>query len=292
MRILITGASGMLGTDVCELATAAALEVLAYDHSSLDIGDAEAVEVAVRHADPDAIVNCAAWTDVDGAESAPDAALVVNRDGAANVARAAAAHGAWMIHISSDYVFDGSKSKPYVESDSVGPLSAYGRSKLEGELAVGQAAPDSHTIVRSSWLFGTAGRCFPKTIVKLAAEREELTVVEDQIGCPTFTRHLASALIELAAGQRIPGVVHIAADGHCSWFELAREIVATAGIACELLPGKTADLDRAAPRPAYSVLRSERQDAPRLPHWREGLDGFMAALGPESVPAARETARG
>jgi dTDP-4-dehydrorhamnose reductase len=292
MRILITGASGMLGTDVCELATAAALEVLAYDHSSLDIGDAEAVEVAVRHADPDAIVNCAAWTDVDGAESAPDAALVVNRDGAANVARAAAAHGAWMIHISSDYVFDGSKSKPYVESDPVGPLSAYGRSKLEGELAVGQAAPDSHTIVRSSWLFGTAGRCFPKTILKLAAEREELTVVEDQIGCPTFTRHLASALIELAAGQRIPGVVHIAADGHCSWFELAREIVDTAGIACELLPGKTADLDRAAPRPAYSVLRSERQDAPRLPHWREGLDGFMAALGPESVPAARETARG
>jgi dTDP-4-dehydrorhamnose reductase len=213
---------------------------------------------------------------VDGAESELDAALAANRDGAGNVAAAAAANGAWTIHVSSDYVFDGTKTEPYLESDPVNALSAYGRSKLEGELAVARAAPDSHTIVRSSWLFGVDGRCFPKTILRLASEREELTVVDDQVGCPTFTGHLALALVELVVGERIVGVVHVAGGGQCSWFEFASQIVESSGLACRVAPGKTGDLDRAAPRPAYSVLRSERRGAPELPDWHDGLNEFMA----------------
>ena len=267
----------MLGSDVCRAASAAGLEVVALDHAALDVTDADAVESAIAHARPGAVVNCAAWTDVDGAESDIEAALAANRDGAGNVASAAAAHSAWIVHVSSDYVFDGTKTEPYLESDPVSALSAYGRSKLEGELAVARAAPDSHTIVRSSWLFGVDGRCFPKTILRLASEREELTVVDDQVGCPTFTGHLALALVELVVGERIVGVVHVAGGGQCSWFEFASEIVESAGLACQLTPGNTADLDRAAPRPAYSVLRSERRGVPELPDWHNGLEEFMAA---------------
>jgi dTDP-4-dehydrorhamnose reductase len=266
----------MLGTDVCHAAAAADIEAVRYDHEGLDVTDSAAVEGAIARARPDAVVNCAAWTDVDGAESAADAALAVNRAGADAIARGAAAHDAWVVHVSTDYVFNGRKSAPYLESDPVEPLSVYGSTKLEGELGVARAAPDAHTIVRSSWLFGTAGSCFPKTILRLGAERDELTVVDDQIGCPTFTGHLARALLELVTGERLLGVVHVAAAGECSWFEFAREIVRSAGLRCDVKPGKTAALERPAPRPAYSVLRSERSGAPTLPDWREGLREFMA----------------
>jgi dTDP-4-dehydrorhamnose reductase len=280
MRMIVTGAAGMLGTDVCKAATGAGLEVLGYDHARLDVGDAEAVEAAVRRAAPDVVINCAAWTDVDGAEGSPEAALRVNGEGAGNVARAAAGCGAWMVHVSTDYVFDGSKEEPYLEADPVAPVSQYGRTKLQGELAVARQAPAAHTIVRSSWLFGTTGRCFPKTILRLAAERDELTVVADQVGCPTFTPHLADALIDLGRTRRLPGVVHVAASGECSWFEFAKAIVDSAGLPSEINPGATADVPRPAPRPPYSVLRSERADAPELPEWRQGLTEFMALREP------------
>ena len=277
MRILVTGAAGMLGLDLCEAVTAAGNDVCAFPRAELDVTDAGAVGLAIRTTGPDVIVNCAAWTDVDGAESAEDAATAVNGAGAGNLSRAAAAAGAWTIHVSSDYVFDGSKASPYLESDPTGPASAYGRSKLAGELVVAESAPRAHTIVRSSWLFGAGGKCFPKTILRLAAAREQLTVVDDQVGCPTFTGHLAVALIEIA-GERVPGVVHVAGAGACSWYGFAREIVSSAGLECEVLPGKTEDLDRPAPRPAYSVLGTERGPAvPLLPDWREGLRAFMAA---------------
>jgi dTDP-4-dehydrorhamnose reductase len=179
------------------------------------------------------------------------------------------------VHVSSDYVFDGAKPSPYLESDRTGPLSEYGRSKLAGELAVVQAAPGAHTIVRSSWLFGLRGPCFPATIIRLARERDELSVVDDQVGCPTFTGHLAEALVTLAEAPPA-GILHVAAAGQCSWFEFATEIVGAVGAACEVRPGTTADLARPAPRPEYSVLRSER-GAPDLPDWREGLAEYMAA---------------
>jgi dTDP-4-dehydrorhamnose reductase len=275
-RLLITGAAGMLGRDLVSAAGAAGLECVAVAHSELDISDVSAVRAKLAAVRPELVVNCAAWTDVDGAESASDAALAINGEGAGNVARAAREAGAWTIQISSDYVFDGAKRDPYVESDPTGPLSAYGRSKLAGERAVTHEAPEAYTVVRSAWLFGAGGHCFPKTILRLASERDELTVVDDQIGCPTFTGHLAQALIGLCYHPPL-GVVHVAGGGCCSWFEFAQEIVRSAGLGAEVKRGRTADQERPAPRPAYSVLGSERlQEAPALPHWRHGLEQYMA----------------
>ncbi len=279
MRLLITGAAGMLGHDVRRAARAAGHEPIALARAQLDVTDAGALDEAVAAACPDVVINCAAQTDVDGAEEDPLTALAINAAGAGNVAAAAAGAGAWTIHVSSDYVFDGTGTEPYVESDPIGPRSAYGRSKLEGEVAVAQAAPGRHTVVRSAWLFGTGGRCFPQTILRLAAQRDQLSVVDDQIGCPTFTAHLADALVELAGrGARAPvGLLHVAGAGQCSWFKFAREIVSGAGAASQVLPVSTAEFPRPAPRPAYSVLRSERgAEAPELPHWRHGLTEYLA----------------
>lgn len=266
----------MLGHDVVAAGQSAGLDVVGLARSELDITDASAVDRAIREAQPDIVINCAAWTDVDGAEAAPAEALAVNGPGAANVARAAAASAAWVIHISSDYVFDGSQREPYLESDRPRPLSVYGRSKLAGELEVARHAPDRHTVVRSSWLFGTHGRCFPATILRLCAEREELAVVDDQVGCPTFTGHLAQALVELAERGAPPGLLHLAGAGSCSWFELAARVIRMAGLECQLVAARTEDMARPARRPAYSVLSSEREAAPRLPHWHRGLEEFMA----------------
>jgi dTDP-4-dehydrorhamnose reductase len=276
MRLLITGAAGMLGLDVAA-AAAGDHEVCAAPRAELDITDLEALTASVSRARPDAVINCAAYTNVDLAERSIEAACAVNGDGAGNVARAAAAAGAWTIHVSSDYVFDGTKREPYLESDPVAPASAYGHSKLAGERAVAGAAPHSHTIVRSSWLFGAGGLCFPATIRRLAAERDELSVVDDQRGCPTFTGHLARALLTLA--QRRPlGILHVAGSGDCTWFQFAQEIVARSGSAAVLKPTTTAEMARPAPRPAYSVLGTERAaEAPSLPHWREGLAEYMTA---------------
>ena len=275
MRFVITGAAGMLGQDLVSAARNAGHEAHGLPRAKLDISDRGAVEEALSAAQPDLVFNCAAWTDVDGAESSPERALAVNGAGAGNVARAADAAGAWTVHVSSDYVFDGAKRSPYLESDPVDPLSSYGRSKLAGEREVLLAAPERHTIVRSSWLFGAGGPCFPATIQRLAGERDELKVVDDQIGCPTFTGHLAQALVDLATRQSPPvGILHVAGGGICSWYEFAREIVAMSGVSCEVRTCSTAEMPRPATRPAYSVLRSER-GAPVLPDWSRGLAEYM-----------------
>ncbi len=266
----------MLGLDLADAGAASGHDVHAFPRADLDITDGPAVAAALAGVNPDVVVNCAAWTDVDGAEAAVDAALAVNGSGAGNVAAAAKASGAWTIHVSSDYVFDGLKTSPYVESDPTGPKSSYGRSKLAGELAVARAAPAAHTIVRSSWLFGAGGPCFPKTIMRLASERDRLRVVDDQVGCPTFTGDLAQALLALAQ-QPLDGVVHVAAAGQCSWYEFAAAIVESAALACEVEPCSTDEFPRPAPRPAYSVLRSERGGSvPALRPWQSGLASFMA----------------
>ena len=286
MRLLITGAGGMLGFDLRRAAAERGDELTALTRTELDITDAAAVSAAVASSRPQAVINCAAYTNVDGAEQDAEMAHAVNGAGAGNVAAAAAAHGAFTVHVSSDYVFGGEKRSPYLESDPTGPRSAYGASKLAGELAVAQAAPGAHTIVRSSWLFGAGGTCFPATMLKLAAERDELRVVEDQVGCPTFTGHLAPALLSLAAAPRPEtiGIVHVAAAGECSWFEFAREIVAAGAVGTAVRPCTTAEFPRPARRPEYSVLRSERGAAvPELPHWRDGLAQYMRV----TVGAAR-----
>jgi dTDP-4-dehydrorhamnose reductase len=279
MRILVTGAGGMLGQDVREAAQAAGHDVTALSRLDLDIVDSAAVRRAVAAARPQVVINCAAYTDVDGAESQADTAHAVNATGAGIVAAATAEEGAWAIHVSSDYVFDGAKREPYLESDPTGPLSVYGASKLAGELAVAAAAPDSHTIVRSSWLFGAGGPCFPATMLRLAAERDELAVVDDQVGSPTFTGHLGAALVGLAGRPTPPpGILHVSAQGQCSWHEFATEILRQARASATVKPIATSDLPRPATRPAYSVLGSERtSEAPELPHWADGLTQYLSA---------------
>jgi dTDP-4-dehydrorhamnose reductase len=274
MRILVTGAGGQLGRDVVCAAERAGHEVTGHNRRQLDITDQDAVARVFDTDRPQAAVNCAAHTDVDGAEGDPDAAMEVNGIGAGRVAAAAATAAARVVQVSTDYVFDGRSRRPYVEADQASPLSSYGRSKLAGEHAVAEACRD-HAVVRSSWLFGAGGHNFVETMLRLAAERGEVAVVTDQVGCPTWTGHLAEALVELCAAPS-RGLHHVAADGECSWHAFAVEIFRQAGLDCAVRERVSADLDRPAPRPQYSVLRSQRDDAPRLPHWRDGLSAYLA----------------
>jgi dTDP-4-dehydrorhamnose reductase len=206
------------------------------------------------------VLHAAAWTNVDGAEDDPEGAAAVNIGGTQNVA----ALGAPLVYFSTDYVFDGRKGEAYLESDAPNPLGAYARSKLSGEAAAGERA----WIVRSSWLFGPTGSNFVRTMLRLGAERDEVAVVDDQRGCPTYVSHLAEAIrgvLELPFG-----VYHVAAAGDCTWAEFAEAIFEEAGVDCGVRRITTAEFGAKAPRPPYSVLRSE-QGAPELPHWREGL---------------------
>ena len=262
----------MLGQDAVAAARRAGHDATGLTRAELDVTDAAAVRDAIGRAQPAAVINCAAWTDVDGAEAEEAAATAVNGAGAGNVAVAAAAAGALVVHVSTDYVFDGEAREPYLESAAVAPASAYGRSKLAGERAVAQSCPRS-AIVRASWLFGAGGRNFVDTMLRLAGERDELTVVDDQIGCPTFTGHLAPALVEIAE-RGLTGVLHVAGGGECTWYDLAMAAFEERGLRPTVHRGRTEDLGRPAPRPAYSVLRSER-GAPELPHWREGLKAHL-----------------
>ena len=215
----------------------------------------------------DLVLHAAAWTDVDGAEEDPAAAELVNVNGTRNVV----ALGAPVVYYSTDYVFDGSKRQPYVESDEPRPLSVYGRTKLEGERELREG-----WIVRSSWLFGWTGTNFVRTMLRLGAERDEVSVVADQRGSPTYVGHLAEATRELLD---LPGGVwHVAAEGECTWAEFARAIFEEAGLSTRVRVITTEELGRPAPRPAYSVLRSEREGAPPLPHWREGLRACLERL--------------
>ncbi len=273
MRLLVTGAAGMLGTDVVA-AAAAGHDVVAFARTDLDITDAEAVRAAVRDTQPDAVINCAAYTNVDGAETDEAAATRINGDGAGHLAAAAAESGAHIVHVSTDYVFAGDATEPYPEDAPTGPIGAYGRSKLAGELAVQAAAPTSHSIVRTAWVFGPHGKNFVDTMLKLAATRDELTVVDDQLGCPTYTGHLAAALITIAE-QRSNGVLHVAGGGQCTWRDLAVATFAAAGLDVTVHPTTTAAFGAPAPRPAYSVLGSTRSDAPALPSWQDGLKAHL-----------------
>jgi dTDP-4-dehydrorhamnose reductase len=220
---------------------------------------------------PDAVVNCAAYTDVDGAESNEDVALRVNRDTAANVAGAAP----YVVHLSTDYVFAGDdRDAPYVESDAPDPRTAYGRTKLAGEEAV-RAAGDQHAVVRTAWLYGEGGPNFVDTMLRLGRERDEVRVVVDQVGSPTWTGHLAPVLVDLAE-RRAAGIFHAAGDGQCSWHDLAVEAYRVAGLDTPVRETTAAEFVRPAPRPAYSVLRTERDDGVRLPPWQDGVKGHLS----------------
>jgi dTDP-4-dehydrorhamnose reductase len=273
MKVLITGAGGMLGRDLVSACRSRGHEVLAAAHSDLDICDTGAVDATLASQRPDAVINSAAFTDVDGAEDDEVGAMKLNDECAAQLAAAAQRIGAKILQPSSDYVFDGAARTPYVESDMPSPISAYGRSKQAGETSVAVANP-RHFIVRASWLFGVGGKNFVETMLRLGGEQPEVLVVSDQVGCPTYTRHLAGALAALVEGEEF-GIHHAAGGGQCSWYDFAQEIFDQAGVECRVMAGTTEMLARKAPRPAYSVLGTERADPIALPPWRRALAEYL-----------------
>jgi dTDP-4-dehydrorhamnose reductase len=259
--VLITGAGGQLGVALAEaFPDAHALTRADWDVTQLAPPGLEA---------PDVVLHAAAWTDVDGAEDDPQGAAAVNVGGTTN----AASLGAPVVAFSTDYVFDGSKREPYVESDAPNPVSAYGRSKLHGEAAAGENA----WIVRTSGLYGWTSHNFVRTMLRLGAERDEVSVVADQRTSPTYVGHLAA---EVSQVLELPfGVYHVAADGDCTWAEFARAIFEEAGLGCRVREIRSDEWKAAAQRPAYSVLRSEKPGTPHLPHWRVGLRACLDRLG-------------
>ena len=275
MRVLVTGAAGMLGRDLVAHLEGRH-EVTAVD-LEVDVTDAGAVLACVRATRPDAILHLAAWTDVDGAEEREPLARAVNEGGCANVARAAAEAGAALVVPSTDYVFDGSRGRAYAEDDEPSPLGAYGRTKLAGERAALAAHPGGTRIARTAWLYGAHGRNFVDTMRRLGGERGEVSVVDDQVGSPTWTRDLAPALEELVS--RPPGVYHTAGGGEVSWAGFAEAVFEEAGLACRVRRITTAELGRPAPRPAHSPLAVTRADAPRLRPWREALTDYLEETG-------------
>ncbi|HEY2282197.1 MAG TPA: dTDP-4-dehydrorhamnose reductase [Solirubrobacteraceae bacterium] len=281
MRILIIGANGMLAHDVRRAAERAGHELVLVDLPELDITDEAAVGALFERERPQASVNCAAWTDVDGAETQPDLARAVNAQGAGNLARAAARMGTPLLHVSTDYVFDGvppldadGRPRPYVESDPTGPRSVYGASKLEGERRVLDASTE-HTVVRTAWLYGVAGANFVETMLRLADEREAVQVVDDQVGSPTWSGHLAPALLGLLE-RGVRGLVHLTGTGEVSWNGFAREIFRQAEVDCRVEAATSEQMARPAPRPAWSALESERAEVLPMPPWQDGLAGYLA----------------
>lgn len=272
MRVLVTGAAGMLGSDLVPLLEGAGHAVVAVD-LDVDITDPAAVDRCVHAARPGAVFHLAAWTDVDGAEEHEARALAVNGDGARNVARAAARTGASVVFVSTDYVFDGASPVDYVEHDQPAPLGAYGRTKLAGERAVLEEHPRGARIARTAWLYGRHGPNFVDTMRRLAAERDEVAVVDDQEGCPTWTRDLAPALVALL--DRPPGIYHATGAGSATWADFAEAIFAEAGLACRVRRITTAQIGRPAARPARAVLAVTKPGAPRLRHWREALSDYI-----------------
>jgi dTDP-4-dehydrorhamnose reductase len=273
MRVLVFGASGMLGKDL--LAAFSEDDVTGLGSRDADLRDVGSVLSKTQQARPDWIILCAAYTDVDGCEKDPARAFAVNRDGAAHVARAAAQTGSRLVFISSDYVFDGEKRAPYEIEDPPNPINVYGRSKAEAESNLSEIVPDC-CIVRTSWLFGVGGKCFPDTILKLARTQPELRVVDDQRGCPTYTPDLAAVLASLVRKQA-NGVVHVTNGGSCSWFEFARAILAARSPETTVIPVTTAEFPRPARRPAHSVLsgRSLQGFGIKLPDWQDALKRYL-----------------
>ncbi|MET8835577.1 dTDP-4-dehydrorhamnose reductase [Micromonospora sp. NPDC004540] len=283
-RLLVTGAGGMLGRDLLAvLGSREDLSVTATTRADLDITDPEAARAAVSG--HDVVINAAAWTDVDAAETQETAATAVNGDAVANLAGACAASGARMIHVSTDYVFRGDATTPYPEDAPTSPVNAYGRSKLVGELAVARLLPESGYTVRTAWLYGAHGPNFVATMLRLAGERERLDVVDDQRGQPTWSYRLAERLVALAdaalAGRAAPGVYHGTASGETTWYGLARAAFTLRGLDPDRIRSTTSDrFPRPAIRPSYSVLAHDRWTAAKLqplPDWRTSLTEALSS---------------
>jgi dTDP-4-dehydrorhamnose reductase len=277
MRVLVFGASGLLGKDL--IPAFAADEVIGLSSQDADLPNPEQVLSVIRKAHPDWIVLSAAYADVDGCEKNPTKAFAVNRDGVAHVARAAAQIGSRLLFLSSDYVFNGEKHTPYEVADLRSPINVYGRSKAEAETMLLEIIPNC-CIVRTSWLFGVGGKCFPDTMLRLAKTQPELRVVDDQRGCPTYTLDLANAIAALTHKQA-SGIVHVTNGGSCSWFEFALRILATRSSETKVIPVTTAEFPRPAKRPACSVLssRSLQGFGIEVPDWQDALTRYLHQRG-------------
>jgi dTDP-4-dehydrorhamnose reductase len=273
MRVIIFGASGLLGKELMQHWHGD--ELVGLGSKDADIRDSHQVNEVVEKSRPHWIVLSAAYTNVDDCESHAELALAVNRDGPVNVANAAKRVSAKLLFLSSDYVFDGKKTTPYESDDRRNPQSVYGRSKAEAEVRLLEVLPDA-CIARTSWLFGTGGKCFPDTILKLASSRTALDVVSDQRGDPTYSVDLAKAIIELCR-LGASGIVHVTNAGECSWFEFALEIIKCAGLATDVRPVSTQQMARPAPRPAYSVLspKSLQRYGISMPTWQDALQRYL-----------------
>ncbi|KOP73428.1 dTDP-4-dehydrorhamnose reductase [Priestia megaterium] len=275
-KVLITGANGQLGKELVELFTEKGFEVYGFGRDKMDITNQVQVQEIIGAVKPDIVIHSAAHTKVDLAESEPDQAFLINAYGTRNVAVAAEAVGAKLVYVSTDYVFDGTTNKPYNEFSPTSPLGVYGKSKLAGE----QFVRDLHSkffIVRTSWVYGKYGANFVKTMLKLGEERKELSVVSDQIGCPTYTLDLANAILELINSEKY-GIYHISNSGSCSWYELAKEIFKEAKMEIKVIPCTTAEFPRPAARPAYSVLEHmsiELNQFSSIRSWKKGLSAFI-----------------
>lgn len=295
--LALIGAGGMLAGMVRETAPGH-YRIIPFDLPDFDITDRRQVRAVLQELRPELVVNCAAFTDVDGCESREELAHRVNAEGPGHLAEAARDVGAVLVHISTDYVFDGAGNRPYTEEDPVGPRSAYGRSKLAGERAILDSGLAEYLIIRTSWLYGPGGKNFVDTIARLAAEREELRIVADQVGSPTYTGDLARAIFRLLdavsgrdrSGRRSSpyGIYHFSNGGSCSWYEFAREIIARLKEGGRpvrvgrVLPIRTEEYPLPASRPAYSVLSKEkyrRVTGAEVPHWREGLERYLKRGG-------------
>lgn len=273
MRVLVFGATGMLGKALMHRWSGD--QVIGLGSAHADIRSPDQVAKAVSDATPDWIVLSAAYTDVDGCEINPTLAFAVNTHGAINVAKAAARLRSKLLFLSTDYVFDGTKTSPYETNDPRTPISAYGKSKADAEERIIQILPDC-CIVRTSWLFGSGGKCFPDTILRLAATRPQLEVVNDQRGCPTYTVDLADAIVRLCRGGA-HGILHCTNHGECTWYEFACEIVRQAGLNAKVCPSTSEKFVRPAPRPKYSVL-SNASLAPwriEMPSWQKALAEYI-----------------
>lgn len=273
MKVLIVGASGLLGQAL--MREWKDDEISGLSSRDVDIRDAASVDESLNKIRPEWIVLAAAYTDVDGCESHQDLAFAVNRDGPVNVAQAAKRYAARLLFLSSDYVFDGRKKSPYEIDDVRNPQSVYGRSKAEAEVRLLEVLPEC-CIARTSWLFGMGGKCFPDTILKLAATRSMLDVVNDQRGCPTYSIDLARAIIQLCR-KGPSGIVHVTNSGDCTWFEFAREIVTRADLKIDVRPVTSQQFPRPAPRPAYSVLSATSlwTQGVAMPNWKDALCRYI-----------------
>lgn len=278
MKVMIIGGTGLLGKALVREWSGD--EVLALGSRDVDIREAKRVREIVEKEHPQWIVLAAAYTDVDGCESDPARAFAVNREGAANVAQAAKNVGSKVLFLSSDYVFDGTKTSPYETGNPRNPKGVYGKSKSEAEVRLLEILPDV-CIARTSWLFGIGGKCFPDTILKLAASRPALDVVNDQRGSPTYTVDLARAIIELCR-KDANGIVHVTNSGDCTWLEFAREIVKGAGLQTEVRPVSSQQMARPAPRPMYSVLAatSLQRYGIEMPSWEGALERYLKERNP------------